>query len=289
MRITTVVKTAIGAFLFYSLASVSVLIGSTRSETHEIKEVIAVIGTGDLGDSVGARLAQLGHPVVYGSRDPKNQKALDVVAGTGNGAIVTTQREAAQQGDIVFLAVGWPAMETVAQSLGDLSGKIVADGSFPYQQAEDGYMESMVKTSSAEMIQDWNPGATVLKWSLPGSNWIDNPPSSDDGGKIGVWIAGSNRKSKERLAQITYDMGLEPFDAGPFRVSRDLEAQVNLYMVPFVQGRNTTWDYVVRRSNFFPCQAAAADEPWFEPVYDADDLAQFPQDDPELKPCPVSE
>ena len=262
---------------------------SVYAAEHKGSEIVAIIGTGDLGDSVGESLAKLGHKIVYGSRDPSSDKAKDVVARTGNGATVTTQKDAAKQGDIIFLAVGWPAMEQVAQSLGDLSGKIVADGSFPYQQAEDGYMESMVETSSAELIKEWNPDAKVLKWSLPASNWIDVPSTIDDGGKIGVWIAGDDKAAKEKLAQLTYDMGLEPFDAGPLRVARDMEAQVNLYMVPFVQGRKETWDYIVRRSNFFPCMMAASGQTWFEPVFDADDLASFPTDDAGLKPCPGEE
>ena len=114
---------------------------------------------------------------------------------------------------------------------------------------------------------------------------IDVPPSMADGGKIGVWIAGDDKRAKDRLAQITYDMGLDPFDAGPLSMSRDLEAQVNVYMAPFVQGRKETWEYVVRRSNFFPCMAAASDEAWFEPVFDADDLANFPSDDAGLEAC----
>ena len=34
------------------------------------KETVAVIGTGDMGDSLGPRFARLGYRVVYGSRDP---------------------------------------------------------------------------------------------------------------------------------------------------------------------------------------------------------------------------
>jgi lactate dehydrogenase-like 2-hydroxyacid dehydrogenase len=33
-------------------------------------ETIAVIGTGRVGSALGPRLADLGHPVIYGSRDP---------------------------------------------------------------------------------------------------------------------------------------------------------------------------------------------------------------------------
>ena len=98
----------------------------------ETRPVVAIIGTGDMGDSLGPRFAELGYTVVYGSRDPDGDKAQGVVLLTGPNASVTTQREAAQAGDIVVLAVPWPAMETVAQNLGSLDGKIVIDISFPH-------------------------------------------------------------------------------------------------------------------------------------------------------------
>jgi hypothetical protein len=63
------------------------------------KETIAIIGTGDLGDSFGARLAALGYPIVYGSRTPDSEKSQGVVKATGHGATVTTNHDAAQQGE----------------------------------------------------------------------------------------------------------------------------------------------------------------------------------------------
>ena len=140
------------------------------------KPVVAIIGTGDMGDSLGPRFTELGYTVVYGSRNPDGEKAQAVLEQTGAGARVTTQQEAAQAGDIVILAVPWPAMETVAQSLGSLDDKIVIDISFPNEQGDDGYYVPMLETSSAEMIQQWNPGARVMKtFALQASYVIDDP------------------------------------------------------------------------------------------------------------------
>ena len=87
------------------------------------KETIAVIGTGDLGDSFGGRLAELGYEVVYGSRNPNSDRVKAVVAKTGHGAIATTQEEAARQGDIIFLALLPSTMESVATNLGDMAAR----------------------------------------------------------------------------------------------------------------------------------------------------------------------
>jgi hypothetical protein len=244
--------------------------------------VVAIIGTGDMGDSLGPRFVELGYPVIYGSRDPGGDKAQAVVRRTGPGARVTSQKEAAQAAEIVILAVPWPAMETVAQNLGPLDGKIVIDISFPHRQGEDGYYEPLLETSSAEMIQQWNPGARVMKtFALQASYVIDDPGVA--GGPVSIPIAGDDREAKEQVAGIIVAMGLDPVDAGPLRLSRELEAMQRLYGVPFFQRRQAAWEFYFRRSYYWEC---IWEDDWSEPVADAGDLAQLPETQGKPVPCP---
>jgi predicted dinucleotide-binding enzyme len=173
-------------------------------------------------------------------------------------------------------------MEQVAQNLGSLDGKIVIDVSFPFRQAEDGYPENMVATSSAEMIQGWNPGVKVVKWSLPTAFYIDEP--QELGQRPTNWIAADDREAKEMVARIAFQIGQDPIDAGPLRLSRALDAQALIFMVPLYQRRSEGWESVVRRSSFWECQWQ---DDWSEPVADSEDLAQFPE--PETPPRPCSE
>jgi len=243
---------------------------------------VGVIGTGDMGDSLGPRFAELGYRVVYGSRNPDSGKAQKLVSMTGRNASVTTQEKAAQAADIVVLAVGWPAMETVAQNLGSLDGKIVIDMSMPVEQAADGYYVSVVETSSAEMIQSWNPGARVVKaFATQASYVIDDPGVV--GGPVTVPIASDDRQAKEQVARIVAAMGLDPVDAGPLRLSREIEALQRLYMVPLIQRRAAAWEPYFRRSSFWECIWA---DDWSEPVDDADNLADMPETQGPPTPCP---
>jgi predicted dinucleotide-binding enzyme len=255
---------------------------ATSADPVEPKPVVAIIGTGDMGDSLGPRFAELGYTVIFGSRHPEGEKAQRVARQTGPNARVTTQREAAQAGDIVILAVPWPAMETVAQNLGSLDNKIVIDISFPHKQADDGYYEPMVETSSAEMIQKWNPGARVMKtFALQASYVIDDPGVV--GGPVSIPIASDDREAKEQVADIIVAMGLDPVDAGPLRLSRELEAMQRLYGVPFFQRRQAAWEFYFRRSYFWEC---IWEDDWSEPVADAGNLAQLPETQGEPRPCP---
>jgi len=267
-------------FLVAAIACEPTAISATEDEGP--KPTVGIIGTGDMGDSLGPRFAELGYSVVYGSRNPDSEKAQNVVKLTGDDARVTTQKEAAQAGDIVVLAVPWPPMETVAQNLGLLDGKIVIDISMPAEQAEDGYLFSLVETSSAEMIQSWNPGARVVKaFATLGSYVIDNPAVV--GGPVTVPIASDDREAKEQVARIIAAMGLDPVDAGPLRLSREIEALQRLYMVPLIQRRTAAWEPYFRRSYFWECIWT---DDWSTPVADTDNLADIPETHGPPKPCP---
>jgi predicted dinucleotide-binding enzyme len=259
----------------------SILMCPTNVMSDDL-ETVAIIGTGDLGDSFGPRLAKLGYKVVYGSRTPDSDKVRALVVATGNGATASSQKEAAQRGDIVMLAVPWPAMETVAQSLGNLDGKIVIDVSAPWTQGDDGYPENQVETSSAELIQQWNPGAKVVKGlGTMESGIIDDPGAA--GGMVTIPVASDHRDAKERVARIVHELGLDPVDFGPLRMARHIESLQILYMIPIVQRRTTKWEFYFRRTHR-PCEWVQAD--WFVSAYDTDQLAEMPETEIVPKTCP---
>ena len=266
--------------ILIAVAALIILPGLTTAE--DSKSVIAIIGTGDMGDSLGPKFAELGYEVVYGSRDPAGDKAQGVLAQTGGKSSVTTQREAAQAGDIVVLAVPWPAMETVAQNLGSLAGKIVIDISFPHEQGEDGYYVPMLETSSPEMIQEWNPGARVMKaFALQASYVIDDPDVV--GGPVTIPMAADDNEAKEEIARLIIEMGHDPVDAGPLRYSRELEAMQRLYGVPFFQRREAAWEFYFRRSYYWEC---IWQDSWSAPVADAENLADIPETQGDVVACP---
>lgn len=270
------------AITLFSAAAMFFTVACNAAEV----ETVAVIGTGDMGDSLGPRFAELGYRVVYGSRSPESDRVKALVRKTGKNVSAATQMEAAQQADIVLLLVPWPAMETVAQNLGDLDGKIVIDVSMPLEQGDDGYPNHLLETSSAEMIQNWNPGAKVVKaLGTMGSHLIDDPLA--EGGVVSIPIASDHRAAKEKVAGIVARMGLDPVDFGPLRMAREIEALQLIYMIPLSQNRPVNWEFHFRRSDHYGCYLAGGSTPEaLVPVYDADDLAVFPESGDRPAPCP---
>ena len=229
---------------------------------------------------MGPKLAEAGYQVIYGSRDPKRDSVQALVAQTGSGTRAMTQKGAAEEADIILLAVPWPPMKELARNLGNLDGKIVIDATFPVQQAEDGYMESMVDTSSAEWIQTLNPGARVVKTELSSSFVIDDPLIH--GKRHSSFVAADDREAKEVVARLIADLGLIPVDAGPLRFAREIEAMVRLWYAPLLQGRESGWDLTIRSDTFWTCNW---EDDWFEPVADAHNLARFPEPETPAAPC----
>jgi 8-hydroxy-5-deazaflavin:NADPH oxidoreductase len=241
---------------------------------------VAIVGTGDVANSIGPKLAAGGYAIVYGSRDPNRESVVDLVELTGSGAYATTQREAAAAADIIVLAVPWQAMQQVVANLGDVSGKALVDVSDPNTIASDGYMESSVETSASELIQGWQPDAYVVKMAIPSSYLIDEPTFL--GPPPTVMLASDHRASKEAVGEIVAELGLDPWDAGPLRMARAIEAFRLLFWVPLLQGRDEGIEFRLMRSSYWPCfwdvQATFGAPP------DVDDLAQLPGES-EPRPC----
>ena len=67
----------------------------------------------------------------------------------------------------------------------------------------------MLETSSAEMIQEWNPGARVMKtFALQASYAIDDPGVV--GGPVSIPIASDDREAKNRLQILSLQWGSIP-------------------------------------------------------------------------------
>ena len=127
-------------------------------------ETIAVIGTGMMGGSIGPRMAELGHTIVYGTRDPGSERIRNLLDRTQGNASAKTQEEAAADGEIVFLAVPYFAAEDVVARLAPhMSGKLVIDAGNAVQEGPEGLPQPVAGTSSGEMVQAAAPDARVVK------------------------------------------------------------------------------------------------------------------------------
>ncbi|MED6332866.1 MAG: NAD(P)-binding domain-containing protein, partial [Pseudomonadota bacterium] len=132
---------------------------------------IGIIGSGRIGGSVGLRWAEAGHEILFSSRNP--DQLNDLVTQAGPKARAGYPQEAAEFGDIVFVAVPYAATPQVGRDYGALmQGKIVIDCGNPYVQ-RDGEMaavalEKGTGVASAEFL----PGVKLVR-AFNALSWVE--------------------------------------------------------------------------------------------------------------------
>lgn len=225
--------------------AVLILIVAATAPAVVTAETIAVIGTGQVAGALGPEFAELGHTIVYGSRNPSREEVGDLVERTGHGASATTPAEAVAGSDVVVMAIPGGVIETVTKSLGDLSGKIIIDPTNPLRRGEDGFFEMSVDTSNAELIQGWAPDAHVVK-AFNSLNWRQMIEPGSSNGPISILLVGNDAEAKVFVAALAEGMGLEPIDLGPVRYARHVEGMLILWINKrYVQ--NEPFEYHLRR------------------------------------------
>ena len=129
--------------------------------------VVSVLGgTGPQGRGLARRWAVAGVPVVLGSRSAERaaEAAAAIAVATGGTVTGADNAGAAEQGDVVVVAVPWDGHRDLLSELAPLlAGKVVVDCVNPLGFDKQGAFALPVEEgSAAQQAQAVLPGATVV-------------------------------------------------------------------------------------------------------------------------------
>jgi predicted dinucleotide-binding enzyme len=187
---------------------------------------VTVIGTGNMGSAIAGIAAKAGATVQIVARDAEKAAALAAEVG-GTAAPL----DAPLTGDVVVLAVPYPALAELAASLGaQLEGKVVVDLSNPVDFATFDGLTVPADSSAAAELAAALPGAHVVK------AFNTNSATTLASGRIGeaattVVVAGDDEAAKSVVRGLVEAGGLRSADAGSLARARELEAVGFLQMV----------------------------------------------------------
>jgi 8-hydroxy-5-deazaflavin:NADPH oxidoreductase len=180
---------------------------------------VGVIGAGRIGGGAARLLARAGHEVLLSfSRDPERLRAQaeEIRARAG------TPAEAAAFGDVVILAVPWPAIDEAVEQAGSLDGKVVIDTTNPFGR---GGWEIPEGRTSTQVNQERLPGAKVVKsFNTLTAAFQQEAASRTGAERVAMFLAGDDAEAKALAAQLIADAGFDPVDAGTAAESEILEA-----------------------------------------------------------------
>ena len=195
---------------------------------------IGIMGSGIVGRTLGGRLAELGHPVVVGTRDPSKLK--EWASKTGANASVGSFADAASHGEVVMNATSGAGALAALQLAGveRLAGKILIDITNPLDFSR-GMPPSLTISNTdslGERVQAAVPGARVVKALNTVSSVVMIDPGRVGGGDHHLFVCGNDAAAKATVMDLLKEwFGWKHFvDLGDITNARGMEMYLPLWV-----------------------------------------------------------
>jgi NADPH-dependent F420 reductase len=189
---------------------------------------VSILGSGNMARGIATRALAGDNSVQILDRDPDKAAAL---AGELTGQVTSGRLGDPLSGDIVVLAVPYPAAAPLVTQYGDqLDGKVIVDITNPVDFATFDSLVTPPDSSAAEEIAKAAPaGASVVK--AFNTTFAGTLVAGQVAGQpLDLLIAGDDENAKAAVAGLAKAGGLRPVDAGPLRRARQLEHAGFLHM-----------------------------------------------------------
>jgi 8-hydroxy-5-deazaflavin:NADPH oxidoreductase len=224
---------------------------------------IGVLGTGPVGKTMAARLVELGHEVVVGTRDVDATMAATEADMFGNppvrvwieqhpGIKLATHAQAAAHGEMVVNATQGTASLAALRAAGEgnLSGKILLDISNPLDFSR-GMPPSLTVSNTdslGEQIQRAFPEARVVKTLNTVNAYLMVGPQQLAGGDHTMFVCGNDAGAKQHVTELLRSFGwTDILDLGDITNARGTEMHLPLWVRLYTSMGNPMFNIKVVR------------------------------------------
>ena len=198
-----------------------------------------ILGSGSVGQTIGAKLAGLGHEVMVGTRNP--DKLKDWLAATGGKATVGSFAQAAAHGEMVFNATAGSGALAALQAAGaaNLDGKVLIDISNPLDFSH-GMPPSLSvgnTDSLGEQIQRAFPNLKVVKTLNTTTARVMVDPHLVGDGEHTIFLSGNDAEAKAKVSALLREQfgWKDILDLGDITTARGVEAMLPLWVMLYMK------------------------------------------------------
>ena len=168
---------------------------------------IAIIGTGNVGRALAKGWAKAGHRILLGVRDLSNFKGKDLLDAEGDISLHSIS-EAVAAAEVILISAPSKAAVSIANNLGDVSGKVIIDAMNSVFAKPEGYTTT---THALEALT--NTDAIVKCFNTTGFENMADPAYGNL--NADMFMAGESSKAKEVAKKLALDLGFaECYDFG---------------------------------------------------------------------------
>ena len=168
-----------------------------------MKPKISIIGKGNVGTALKKGLERENYEVKSVGKDPEQIAEL------------------AEWGEVIILAVPYPAIDEVVKIISDkVSDKIIVDATNAL--TPDYNLAVGFTTSGAEELQKKVPSAKIVKaFNTVFAKHMSTGKTNK--ARLTAFAAGDDNAGKEKVLKIAEAIGFDPVDSGPLKNARWLE------------------------------------------------------------------
>lgn len=192
---------------------------------------IAVLGTGTVGRTLAPRLAELGHDVRLGTRDPASTRAREGWSEVPGVELLAFADATAGAELVVHAGNGASALDLLGQA-GDLGGTVLLDISNPLDFSAGFPPTLSVKDTDSlgEQVQRAFPEARVVKsLNTLTAELMAHPDRLPE--PTSVFVSGDDHEAKRLVSGVLAELGhRDVIDLGGIETSRGVEMWLPLWL-----------------------------------------------------------